>query len=155
MKALWLEDHQLDLRDVPEPTKAGEALVRIRRAGICSTDLELVKGYYPFTGILGHEFVGEVILADDHNWIGQRVVGNINVTCGRCEQCLNGRSTHCEKRTTLGISGRDGVFAEFTTLPLSNLCHVPASVPDDIAVFTEHNYQKDRSRRDHRQYLCI
>ncbi len=137
MQALWLENQHLDLRDVPEPEKPGEALIRIRVAGICSTDLELVKGYYPFTGVIGHEFVGEVVAANDEGWVGQRVVGDINVTCGSCEQCLNGRSTHCETRTVLGIAKRDGTFAEFTTLPLSNLHRVPASVPDEMAVFTE------------------
>lgn len=137
MKALWLENQQLDLRDAPEPAKPGEALIRIRVAGICSTDLELVKGYYPFTGVIGHEFVGEVVAANDESWVGQRVVGDINVTCGSCEQCRNVRSTHCENRTVLGIVKRNGTFAEFTTLPLSNLHRVPASVPDEMAVFTE------------------
>jgi threonine dehydrogenase-like Zn-dependent dehydrogenase len=137
MKALWLENNRLDLREVPEPVRSGEALIRIRVAGICSTDLELVKGYYPFTGIPGHEFVGEVVAADDQSWVGQRVVGEINITCGNCEQCLSGRPTHCENRTTLGISKRDGTFAEFTTLPISNLHRVPGSVPDEMAVFTE------------------
>ena len=137
MEALWLENNQLALRDVPAPTKPGEAVIRIRVAGVCSTDLELVKGYYPFTGIPGHEFVGEVVAAEEQSWVGQRVVGDINVTCGKCEQCLNGRSSHCENRTVLGIAKRDGVFAEFTTLPLSNLHRVPASVPDEMAVFTE------------------
>ncbi len=137
MKALWLENLRLDLRDVPEPVKPEEALICIRKAGICSTDLELVKGYYPFTGIPGHEFVGEVVAADDPGWIGQRVVGEINVTCGSCEQCLNGRASHCENRTVLGIAKRDGTFAEFTTLPIANLHLVPASVPDEMAVFTE------------------
>ena len=137
MKALWLEDKQLGMHIVPEPTKPGEVLIRIRKAGICSTDLELVKGYYPFTGIPGHEFVGEVIAVNDRSWLGQRVVGDINVICGKCEQCLNGRSTHCENRTVLGITKRDGTFSEFTTLPLSNLHRVPASVPDEMAVFTE------------------
>lgn len=137
MQALWLENHQLDLREVPVPDRSGEALIRIRKAGICSTDLELVRGYYPFTGIPGHEFVGEVVECDDPVWIGQRVVGDINVTCGGCEQCLGGRSTHCENRTVLGIVNRDGTFAEFTMLPLSNLHRVPDSVSDDAAVFTE------------------
>jgi len=137
MQALWLENHKLDLRDMPKPNKPGEALIRIRKAGVCSTDLELVKGYYPFTGIPGHEFVGEVVSADDESRIGQRVVGDINVTCGNCEQCLGGRSTHCENRTVLGISQRDGTFAEYTTLPVVNLHRVPDSVPDELAVFTE------------------
>ena len=137
MQALWLENHQLDLREVPVPDPSGEALIRIREAGICNTDLELVRGYYPFTGIPGHEFVGEVVECGDPVWIGQRVVGDINVTCGGCKQCLGGRFTHCENRTVLGIVNRDGTFAEFTTLPLSNLHRVPASVSDAVAVFTE------------------
>ena len=137
MNALWLENNKIDFRDVPHLRKPSEALIKIRKAGICSTDLELVKGYYPYTGILGHEFVGEVMEADDPSWIGQRVVGEINVVCQQCEQCLNGRSTHCENRTVLGIVNRDGTFAEFTQLPIANLHRVPDSVPDEMAVFTE------------------
>ncbi len=138
MKSLWLEDQTLSYHAKrPKPSNAGEALIRVRLAGICGTDLEMVKGYYPFTGVPGHEFVGEVVECDDESWIGKRVVGEINVTCGDCEQCLNGRSTHCEKRTTLGIHNRDGVFAEYVTLPTRNLLPVPDSLPDEKAVFTE------------------
>jgi threonine dehydrogenase-like Zn-dependent dehydrogenase len=137
MNALWLENNKIDLRDVAAPRKPEEALIKIRKAGICSTDLELVKGYYPYTGILGHEFVGVVVEADDASWIGQRVVGEINVVCNQCQQCLNGRSTHCENRTVLGIVNRGGTFAEFTQLPIANLHRVPDSVPDEMAVFTE------------------
>ena len=137
MNAVWLENNRIDLRDVSPPRKPDEALIKIRRAGICSTDLELVKGYYPYTGILGHEFVGEVVEAADASWIGQRVVGEINAVCNQCEQCLDGRPTHCENRTVLGIVNRDGTFAEFTQLPVTNLHRVPDSVPDEMAVFTE------------------
>ncbi len=137
MKALWLENNQISLRDIPQPNKPNEALIKIRKAGICSTDLELVKGYYPYTGVLGHEFVGEVVSAPEPAWIGQRVVGEINAVCGACEACLNGRPTHCENRTVLGITRRDGVFAEYTSLPLENLHRVPDSVSDEIAIFTE------------------
>jgi threonine dehydrogenase-like Zn-dependent dehydrogenase len=137
MNALWLEDNKISLRDIPQPLNQNEALIKIRKAGICSTDLELVKGYYPYTGVIGHEFVGEVVKAGDATWIGQRVVGDINVICGQCEQCLNGRPTHCEHRTVLGIINRDGTFAEFTNLPITNLHRVPDSVPDEMAVFTE------------------
>jgi threonine dehydrogenase-like Zn-dependent dehydrogenase len=137
MNALWLENNKIDLRSVDPPRKPHEALIKIRKAGICSTDLELIKGYYPYTGILGHEFVGEVVEAEDASWIGQRVVGEINVVCHHCEQCLNGRPTHCENRTVLGIVNRDGTFAEFTQLPITNLQRVPDSVPDEMAVFTE------------------
>ena len=137
MKALWLENNQISLRDIPQPSKPNEALIKIRKAGICSTDLELVKGYYPYTGVLGHEFVGEVVDAPEKSWIGQRVVGEINAVCGKCEACLNGRPTHCENRTVLGIANRDGVFAEYTTLPIENLYRVPDSVSDEMAVFTE------------------
>ncbi|HVF24964.1 MAG TPA: alcohol dehydrogenase catalytic domain-containing protein [Anaerolineales bacterium] len=143
MNALWLENNRIDLRDVPQPRKQNEALVRIRKAGICSTDLELVKGYYPYTGVLGHEFVGEVISSpfpEEEGLgvrVGDRVVGEINVVCNECEQCLSGRPTHCENRTVLGIINRDGTFAEFTNLPIANLHRIPASVPDEMAVFTE------------------
>jgi threonine dehydrogenase-like Zn-dependent dehydrogenase len=137
MNVLWLENNKISIRDIPQARKQNEALIKIRKAGICSTDLELVKGYYPYTGVIGHEFVGEVVEADDSSWVGQRVVGEINVVCGQCEQCLNGRPTHCEQRTVLGIINRDGTFAEFTNLPIANLHRVPDSVPDDMAVFTE------------------
>jgi len=137
MNALWLENNKISLRDIPLLRKPDEALIKIRKAGICSTDLELVKGYYPYTGVPGHEFVGEVMEAQDAAWIGRRVVGEINAVCGQCEQCLHGRSTHCENRTVLGIARRDGVFAEFTNLPVANLHPVPDSVPDEMAVFIE------------------
>lgn len=137
MQALWLENNQISLRDVPQPKKPSEALIKIRKAGICSTDLELVKGYYPYAGILGHEFIGKVTDAPDKKWIGARVVGDINAVCGKCEACLNGRPTHCESRTVLGIVNRDGIFAEYATLPIENLHRVPDSVPDEMAVFTE------------------
>lgn len=137
MKALWLENNQISMREIAQPNKPDEALIRIRKAGICSTDLELVKGYYPYAGVLGHEFVGEVVNAPDASWVGQRVVGEINAVCGKCEACLNGRSTHCKNRTVLGIASRAGVFAEYTSLPLENLCRVPDSVPDEQAVFVE------------------
>ncbi len=140
MRGLWLENRTLTYRtDLPSPEPPpGEALLRVRLAGICATDLEMVKGYYPFTGVPGHEFVGEVVRAPDAPaWEGRRVVGEINASCGHCAQCLAGRPTHCENRTVLGILGRDGVFAEYTTLPVANLHAVPDEVPDDMAVFTE------------------
>jgi threonine dehydrogenase-like Zn-dependent dehydrogenase len=137
MKAVWLENNTLSLQDVPLPQNHNEALIRIRQAGICGTDLELVRGYYPYTGIPGHEFVGEVIEAPGETWLGTRVVGEINATCGECEQCRGGRPTHCEQRTVLGINNRDGAFAEYINLPLENLHRVPDSVSDEMAVFTE------------------
>jgi 2-desacetyl-2-hydroxyethyl bacteriochlorophyllide A dehydrogenase len=137
MRSLWLEDQTLSLRDISRPNKPGEVLIHIRLSGICGTDLELARGYYPYTGVPGHEFVGEVIDAPDKTWVGKRVVGEINAVCGDCEQCQNGRPTHCENRTVLGIVNRDGVHAEYTSLPLANLHFVPPSVSDEAAVFTE------------------
>ena len=137
MNALWLEDRALSVRSVPVPRTCGEALVRIRLSGICGTDLELTRGYYPYTGILGHEFVGEVVESPDAEWVGTRVVGEINAACGACATCAAGRPTHCESRTVLGIVNRDGVHAEYATLPLCNLLRVPDSVSDEAAVFTE------------------
>lgn len=137
MKALWLEDHITSMRDVPPPRKDGEALIRISLSGICGTDLELVRGYYPFTGVLGHEFVGEVVESPDPRWIGARVCGDINVSCGACDACVRGNPTHCEVRSVLGITNRSGVHAEFASLPLENLYRVPDSVPNEAAVFAE------------------
>ncbi len=138
MKSLWLENEELSYKEnTPQPTKEDEALIRVTLAGICGTDLEMVRGYYPFSGVPGHEFVGEVVKSKDKSWIGQRVVGEINVSCQKCEACLNGRKSHCENRSVLGIFDRDGVFAEYVTLPLRNLHRVPNSVPDEKAVFTE------------------
>jgi threonine dehydrogenase-like Zn-dependent dehydrogenase len=140
MRAVWLENQILSYRDdVPQPEPlAGEALVKVRLAGICGTDLELVKGYYPFSGIPGHEFVGEIVLAPDRpQREGQRVVGEINVACGSCRSCLAARPAHCENREVLGIKNRNGVFAEYLCLPLKNLMAVPDSVFDDAAVFME------------------
>jgi threonine dehydrogenase-like Zn-dependent dehydrogenase len=140
MQALWLEDNQLSYcSNLPLPTPSvEEALVKIRLAGICATDLELVKGYYPYTGILGHEFVGEIVQAPTApTRIGQRVVGEINIACGQCERCLNGYAKHCQQRRILGIRNQSGAFAEYLCLPLKNLLPVPMSLPDEIAVFTE------------------
>ncbi|MCP4139901.1 MAG: alcohol dehydrogenase catalytic domain-containing protein [Chloroflexi bacterium] len=138
MKSLWLENKKLSYKENhPKPAQADEALIRVRLAGICGTDLEMVKGYYPFTGVPGHEFVGKVVECADKSWVGKRVAGEINITCGNCEQCINGRSTHCEERTTLGIHNRDGIFAEYVTLPTQNLVALPDSVSDEKAIFTE------------------
>ena len=139
MRCLWLQDQTLTLRDgLPTPTPAaGEALIRVRLAGVCGTDLELLRGYYPFAGIPGHEFVGEVLESPEPSLRGRRVVGEINAACGSCPTCRAGRPTHCEQRTVLGIVGRHGAFAEYLTLPLENLHPVPSSVPDEAAVFCE------------------
>jgi threonine dehydrogenase-like Zn-dependent dehydrogenase len=107
-------------------------------AGICGTDLELVRGYYPFSGIPGHEFVGVVDEAPGAPaWAGRRVVGEINASCRVCPTCRAGRPTHCPARTVLGIRGRHGAFAEWLALPVANLHAVPEAVTDDDAVFTE------------------
>lgn len=131
MKCAWLEERRLVFRDnfsTPVPSN-GEALVRVRLAGICNTDIELTRGYYPYAGVPGHEFVGE--------FEGRRVVGEINASCGHCEACMHGRRTHCSRRTVLGIKDRNGAFAEYLTLPIENLHVVPDDVPDEVAVFTE------------------
>jgi threonine dehydrogenase-like Zn-dependent dehydrogenase len=139
MRALLLDNGLQILGDYPTPEPApGEALVRVRMAGICNTDLELAAGYRQFRGVPGHEFVGEIERAPGaETWEGRRVVGEINAACGECPTCRAGRPTHCPHRTTLGIAGRGGAFAEYLTLPVRNLHPVPASIPDEIAVFTE------------------
>lgn len=138
MKAVWLSSGELSVRVIDDPRRCeGEAVIRVRMAGVCKTDLELIKGYMGFTGVLGHEFVGEVVDAEDITWIGRRVVGEINCPCYRCSFCVRGLSRHCPNRSVLGIEKRNGVFAEYTALPMRNLHVVPEGVPDEVAVFTE------------------
>jgi threonine dehydrogenase-like Zn-dependent dehydrogenase len=138
MRAVWLQDRTPTLRNdvaVPSPPE-GEALVRVTRAGICNTDLELIRGYYPYDGILGHEFVGRVE-SGPAELRGRRVVGEINAACGACAACVAGRARHCTRRTVLGIVNRHGAFADYLTLPVENLRVVPDTVTDDQAVFVE------------------
>jgi threonine dehydrogenase-like Zn-dependent dehydrogenase len=140
MQALVLENGRLHFRtDYPLPTpKPGEALIRVLAAGICSTDLEMVKGYKEgFRGVLGHEFVGVVEESPDPAWRGRRVVGSINVGCGQCAACQQRGPEHCPQRAVMGILNRDGAFADYLTLPQANLLAVPDEVTDEEAVFTE------------------
>jgi 2-desacetyl-2-hydroxyethyl bacteriochlorophyllide A dehydrogenase len=137
---VWLENNKLSVRDdieIPRPA-SDEALVRVVKAGICATDLELVNGYYPFTRILGHEFVGEVIECPSNaSLVSQRVTAMINIACGECRQCRNDRPHHCEKREVLGIKEHHGAFAEFLTVPIANIIAVPNGISDEAAVFIE------------------
>lgn len=126
------------MREAPKPRlRPGYALIRLRLAGICNTDLELLRGYYGFAGIPGHEFVGEVEACEERRWIGKRVVGEINLACGGCQMCASGLGRHCPKRKVLGIVKHPGAFAEYLTLPVQNLLAVPPEMIDEHAVFTE------------------
>ncbi len=138
MKALYF-DKKLELRkDYPIPVPAkNEALIKVTLAGICNTDKEIMNGYVPFTGILGHEFVGIVTECSQLEFIGKRAVGEINIGCGVCSLCKRGMQNHCPQRKTLGINGKDGVFSEYVTLPIENLLIVPDEISDEEAVFTE------------------
>jgi len=138
MLAVHLEQGRIQMRWRPRPRRPeGFALIRLRLAGICNTDLELARGYYAFRGTPGHEFVGEVVEADRKRLRGRRVVGEINLACGRCLWCRRGLGRHCPHRTVLGIAGHPGAFSEFFTLPERNLHVLPDSIPDEEAVFVE------------------
>ncbi len=121
---------------IPEP-KSGWARIRVRLAGICKTDMEIIRGYKGFRGILGHEFVGQVDRCDNPAWTGRRVVGEINVACGKCGWCSQGLGRHCSDRRTLGISRLHGCMAEFCILPEENLFAVPEEIADERAVLIE------------------
>jgi threonine dehydrogenase-like Zn-dependent dehydrogenase len=148
--AFQVEKGKLHSKEKPAPKlRPGWALVRVRLAGICNTDVEILRGYHSFRGTPGHEFVGEVAevagvsAGERQKWVGRRVCGEINVTCFAygfkpvCEFCKRGLKTHCARRTVLGIVALDGAFAEYLTLPLENLHVVPGLVSDEQAVFVE------------------
>ncbi|MFN3466639.1 MAG: MDR/zinc-dependent alcohol dehydrogenase-like family protein [Candidatus Brocadiales bacterium] len=138
MRALSFQKKLKYRKDYPTPQRAeGEALIRVLQAGICNTDIEIVRGYMPFQGVLGHEFVGVVEEAEDKAWIDRRVVGEINCPCRQCEYCRQGLGNHCPNRKVLGILGKDGAFADYITLPLANLHELPASISNLQAVFVE------------------
>ncbi len=138
MKALRFENNKLNLSEIKKPFHKDEALIRVLKTGICNTDLEIVKGYAGFEGPIGHEFVGVVEESNDSpEWVGKRVIGEINAGCGVCRMCIALDARHCEKRTVLGIIGRNGCHAEFLTLPARNLLEVPLEVSDEQAAFAE------------------
>ncbi len=138
MKGLWFDGERIIYReDLPVPKREDEALIKVLYAGICNTDKEITKGYHNFKGILGHEFVGIVEDSPNKELVGKRVVGEINVGCGKCSYCLSGLKRHCPHRTVLGILKRDGVFAQYTTLPPENLHILPKGVSDVEGVFVE------------------
>lgn len=144
MRGVWLADGQVSCRDDLEPPRPArdEAVVDVRLAGLCGTDLELLRGYRPFEGVPGHEWVG-VVREGPASLRDRRVVGEISATCPPagdeppCPACLGGRGAHCERRTVIGLSGRDGAFAERMAVPIRNLHAVPDAVSDRDAVFAE------------------
>lgn len=137
MKAAVFDGKNMNFQENYPQSNSEEALVKITLAGICGTDLEILDGYMDYHGILGHEFVGVVIKSANKDLIGKRVVGEINVGCGKCESCENGMERHCPNRTVLGILHRNGAFAEFLSLPEKNLYVIPDNITDEQAVFVE------------------
>jgi threonine dehydrogenase-like Zn-dependent dehydrogenase len=140
MRALVLgPSGKLTLENRPKPPAGAECVIRVDAAGICGTDLELLRGYAGFSGVPGHEFVGTVEDAPsaDRHWIGRRVAGEITVGCGRCAGCLRAGRGHCDARTVVGIRERDGAFADYLSLPSENLHEIPATLDDAAAVFVE------------------
>jgi len=138
MLALVLDPAPRVVRDHPEPAlRKGEALIKVRCAGVCDTDLQLARGYMGFSGVPGHEMVGEVAFCEDARWIGKRVVADINAGCGTCAECIARGGHHCSTRTVLGIVGRAGAFAARIAMPIACLVEVPPAVSDDAAVFAE------------------
>ncbi|MCK5427752.1 MAG: alcohol dehydrogenase catalytic domain-containing protein, partial [Thermodesulfovibrionia bacterium] len=121
-KLRYVSDYILTAR------KKNEALIKILHAGICNTDIEITRGYMKFEGVLGHEFVGVVERCMQKDLIGKRVVGEINITCGHCSYCKEQMQNHCPDRSVLGIFNKDGVFAEYITLPVRNLHLLPDSI---------------------------
>jgi len=150
MRAFTVKNKKLVARNKPLPQlRPRWALVRVLLAGICNTDVEILRGYHAFRGVPGHEFVGEIAAVngvsakEKARWLGKRVAGEINVSCSAynyrplCAFCLRGLKTHCARRTVLGIVNHDGAFAEYLALPLNNLHFIPNSITNEQAVFVE------------------
>jgi len=138
MQAVKLFPH-IALERVDKPIRRpGEVLIRVNRAGICNTDLELSRGYVPdFHYIGGHEFYGYVEEADNEKLIGKRVTAEINEGCGTCEYCRRNLARHCPHRRVLGIVSKDGAFAEYCLVPVNTLVLIPETISDDQAIFIE------------------
>ena len=137
MRALIYDGTTAQVLDRPAPSLLpGTALVRMIRAGVCNTDLEIVRGYMGFRGVLGHELFGEVVEGPEA-WRGKRVASEINFACGACAACAGGLGRHCPTRTVMGILGADGAFAELVRVPVANLHEVPDGVSADAAAFLE------------------
>ena len=137
MKAITWDGNALKVGEsAPAVLDERSCRVRVTMAGVCATDLEITRGYFGFEGILGHEFIG-VVDEGPSEWIGKRVVADINCGCGQCRACIDSDGHHCEHRTVIGIVGRPGAFAENLVVPTKNLVEVPESDPDEAAVFAE------------------
>jgi threonine dehydrogenase-like Zn-dependent dehydrogenase len=135
MRALHLDGQVTFNPEYPMPRASGsDVLVRVLTAGICETDLQLVRGYMGYSGVLGHEFVG---IAESGAYAGQRVAGEINCSCGTCRMCARNLPTHCATRSVIGILRHDGAFADYLLVPARNLHPIPDSIPTDVAVFVE------------------
>ncbi|MCR4880930.1 MAG: alcohol dehydrogenase catalytic domain-containing protein [bacterium] len=140
MKALLFDKELKFVTDYPKPVpQKNEALIKVTHAGICNTDVEITRGYMGFKGICGHEFLGivEDVNAQDKSLVGKRVTGEINLGCGNCPDCYNNMQRHCQNRQTLGIYKKDGIFAEYVTLPIENIVEIPDNVPDSDAILIE------------------
>src|SRR5258707_11868977 len=138
MRALYWDGRELTFNSAYRAPDAGprSALIKVHLAGICSTDLQIFKGYMSFEGVPGHEFVGSVSDGPGE-LVGKRVAGEINFGCGQCDACRQDSSRHCPNRSVMGILNADGAFAEYVSVPLANLHVVPDNVSDEEAVFTE------------------
>jgi threonine dehydrogenase-like Zn-dependent dehydrogenase len=139
LRALIFNGKELEFKtDYPKPKpKDGEALIKVRKAGICNTDIEIKKGYMGFTGVLGHEFMGVVEDSSNKEIIGKRIVSEINCSCRQCEYCLSGLPIHCPTRSVIGIFNKDGAFADYICVPEKNLHFLPDNITDEQAVLVE------------------
>jgi threonine dehydrogenase-like Zn-dependent dehydrogenase len=138
MRALVFDQSlRFDANRAAPDARDGDTLIRVRRAGVCSTDLEICKGYMGFAGVLGHEFVGDVVESSDASLVGKRVVAEINCVCGICDRCRAGLGNHCAHRSVVGILNHGGGFADFVRVPSVNCHAVPDAIDDERAVFVE------------------
>ena len=137
---IWMEERPMPYVDV------NDVLIKVKKAAICGTDLHMYKWdewsqnhcIPPYT--MGHEFVGTVVEVG-HGVrtvkVGERVTAEGHIVCGQCRNCRRGMGHVCEHSLSVGIFGKDGAFAEYVSIPESNIVHLHPSIPDDFAAIMD------------------
>lgn len=129
-------------QQMPKTLRQGEVLLRVKRVGICGSDVHIYQGHNPFATyprVWGHEFAGEVIAIGDGVTgvsVGDHVVGEPYLNCGRCYACRQGQGNVCKDLKVFGVH-LDGGAREYVVMEEGKVYKVDKNVPWDVAVLAE------------------